>query len=83
MSLFLITCSRRVYEKGVLREECSDITHLWREDFVTFVIGCSFSFEDALLRSGLPVRHVEEGANVPMYRTTIPCTSAGTAYMGE
>ena len=44
---------------------------------MSFLIGCSFSFEEALLKSGVGVRHVEEGRNVPMYRTTIPCVESG------
>jgi uncharacterized protein YcsI (UPF0317 family) len=49
----------------------------WREDFVAFLLGCSFSFERALLQAGLPVRHIECGCNVPMYRTNILCEPAG------
>lgn len=49
----------------------------WQDDFVSFLIGCSFSFESALLDAGLPVRHIEEHCNVPMYKTNIPCTPAG------
>ncbi len=56
----------RVFHDGQLAEESTDITKLWREDFVTFVIGCSFSFEDALIRSGLTIRHIEQNRNVPM-----------------
>ncbi|MBP6683375.1 MAG: DUF1445 domain-containing protein, partial [Halioglobus sp.] len=58
-------------------EETSDITALWQNDLVTFALGCSFSFEEALLADGLEVRNVTEGANVPMYRTSIDCNSAG------
>ncbi len=54
-----------------------DSTTLWRNDFVTFVIGCSFSFEEALLRSGIPVRNIDQSKNVPMYRTNIPTDKAG------
>lgn len=68
----------RVYVRGILREECNDVAHLWREDFVSFLIGCSFSFEGELLAAGVPVRHIEEGRNVPMYRTNIPCAEAGS-----
>lgn len=57
----------RVFRDGVFSEEVTDISHLWSNDFVTFVIGCSFSFEDALIRSGLNIRHIEQGRNVPMY----------------
>ncbi len=47
------------------------------DDFVAFLIGCSFTFETALLKAGIPVRHIEEGRNVPMYRTSLACKSAG------
>ncbi|MBI2685582.1 MAG: putative hydro-lyase [Acidobacteria bacterium] len=66
-----------VYRHGVLVEELTDIAHLWRSDLVTFLLGCSFSFESAMQRAGLPVRHIEERCNVPMYRTNMPCTPAG------
>ena len=66
-----------VYEHGVLTGEYTDISHLWREDLVCFLIGCSFSFEGELLEAELPVRHIEEDRNVPMYVTNIPCKSAG------
>lgn len=71
--------SYRVWEHGVLVEEPSDATHVWREhpDLVTFLIGCSFTFESALREAGIPVRHSEAGRNVPMYETSIPCTPAG------
>lgn len=55
----------------------NDITHLYEDDMVGFLIGCSFTFETPLLRAGIPVRHIEEKRNVPMYRTNIPCQSAG------
>ena len=48
-----------------------------RQDLVSFLIGCSFSFESALLEAGIPVRQIEEGVNVPMYNTNIPCIPAG------
>ena len=67
----------RVYEHGVLTGEYTDVSHLWRDDLVSFLIGCSFSFEGELLEADLPVRHIEEGRNVPMYVTNIPCKSAG------
>jgi uncharacterized protein YcsI (UPF0317 family) len=67
----------RVYERGNLVEEPNDIRRWWRRDLVAFLLGCSFSFEEALQRAGLPVRHIDEGRNVPMYRTNIPCTPAG------
>ncbi|AJC80838.1 hypothetical protein IE4803_CH03672 [Rhizobium etli bv. phaseoli str. IE4803] len=69
--------SYRVFRDGRLAEEISDIRHIWRDDFVSFLIGCSFSFEWALLNAGIGVRHIELGSNVPMYRTNIDCVSAG------
>lgn len=67
----------RVWENGVLTGEFTEISHLWRDDFVYFLIGCSFSFEGELLAAGVPVRHIEEGKNVPMYLTNIDCEPAG------
>jgi uncharacterized protein YcsI (UPF0317 family) len=67
----------RVYRHGALAEEPTEITYLWREDLVAFLLGCSFSFEAAMLRAGLPVRHLEQRCNVPMFRTNLPCTPAG------
>lgn len=67
----------RVWRHGELVAEPTDIRDLWRDDLVSFVIGCSFSFEQALLDAGLPVRHIEQKRNVPMYRTNIATTPAG------
>jgi uncharacterized protein YcsI (UPF0317 family) len=67
----------RVFANGRLREERTDIARLWREDLVTFVIGCSFTFERALIDAGIPLRHVQQGRNVAMYRTTVPTVPAG------
>ena len=67
----------RVWRDGELSEEPTDIMAHWRDDLVAFVIGCSFSFEEALIADGLKIRHIEEGRNVPMYRTNVPCASAG------
>ena len=67
----------RVYRNGLLTEELTDVTPLWRNDLVAFLLGCSFSFEAAMQRAGLPLRHIEEGRNVPMYRTNVPCAPAG------
>lgn len=66
-----------VYRDGVMSEEITDVSKLWGDTFYTFIIGCSFSFEDAMQRAGLGIRHVEQGCNVPMYRTNVPCRSAG------
>ncbi|HEY2784075.1 MAG TPA: putative hydro-lyase [Fimbriiglobus sp.] len=67
----------RVWENGKLIEEPADVTSHWRNDLVGFVIGCSFTFENALMEAGVPVRHIEENVNVPMYRTSIACKPAG------
>jgi uncharacterized protein YcsI (UPF0317 family) len=67
----------RVYQRGELVGEPNDIRRSWRDDLVAFLLGCSFGFEDAMQRAGLPVRHIEEGRNVPMYRTTIATKPAG------
>ena len=69
----------RVYENGRLLSEPTDVSDYFaaRSDLVSFLIGCSFSFETALLEAGIPVRQIEEGVNVPMYNTNIPCASAG------
>lgn len=67
----------RVWRDGELVAEPTELTDFWRDDLVSFLIGCSFSFEEAMLAAGLPVRHIEQGRNVPMYRTTIPTTPAG------
>lgn len=67
----------RVWMQGGLIDEPTDILQYWRNDFVSFLIGCSFTFDAALLRAGLPVRHLEAELNVPMYRTSIACRSAG------
>jgi uncharacterized protein YcsI (UPF0317 family) len=67
----------RVYRDGEPDGEPTDVRGDWREDLVAFLIGCSFTFERALLAEGLPVRHVEQGVNVPMYRTSRECRPAG------
>lgn len=67
----------RVWKHGELVEEPAEVTKYWRDDLVAFVIGCSFSFENALIEACVPVRHIEEGVNVPMYRTNIACRPAG------
>ncbi|MCZ2722018.1 putative hydro-lyase [Marinomonas sp. 15G1-11] len=69
--------SYKVFHDGVFVEEVHDITSIWQDDLVTFVLGCSFSFEEPLIADGLEVRNITEGVNVPMYRTNIACRSAG------
>ena len=67
----------RVWRDGEVVEEPTDIMARWRDDLVAFVIGCSYSFEEALLADGLPIRHIERKLRVPMYRTNIACGEAG------
>lgn len=67
----------RIYRKGELAGEYTSVEEFWQDDFVSFLIGCSFSFEAGLLDVGVPVRQIEERCNVPMFKTNIPCTPAG------
>ena len=62
----------RIWRAGELVEEVTDISAYWQDDLVYFLIGCSFSFESELLQAGVPVRHIEEGRNVPMFNTNLP-----------
>mmetsp|Transcript_39722 Transcript_39722/g.64433 ORF Transcript_39722/g.64433 Transcript_39722/m.64433 type:complete len:270 (+) Transcript_39722:42-851(+) len=66
-----------VYSKGQLIEQVPDIKHLFRDDMVSFFLGCSFSFERALQEAGVPVRNIDEGRNVSMYITNRPCIRSG------
>ena len=68
----------RVWKKGVMVDEVSDISTLWRADLVTFVLGCSFSFEHSLIEAGIELRHVTEGKNVAMYKTNIQTVPSGS-----
>jgi uncharacterized protein YcsI (UPF0317 family) len=67
----------RVWLDGEVIDEPSDIMAHWRDDLVAFVLGCSFSFEEALMEEGLPIRHIERNVRVPMYRTNIACHPSG------
>jgi len=67
----------RVYRYGELIEEPTDLRAWWRDDLVAFLLGCSFTFESALLQSSVPIRHLELRCNVPMYRSNIMCKPAG------
>lgn len=69
--------SYRIYRNGILTDEVQDIDSYWTDDMTGFLIGCSFSFEQALMQNKIPVRHIEENRNVPMYKTSISCTKAG------
>jgi uncharacterized protein YcsI (UPF0317 family) len=67
----------RIWRDGVLADEPADLHKVWRDDLVTFVLGCSHSFEEALMSDGLALRHIETGVTVPMYRTNMACAPAG------
>jgi uncharacterized protein YcsI (UPF0317 family) len=67
----------RVWRNGELIDEPTDLNSFWRDDLVSFVIGCSFSFEEALMSDGLEIRNIACGCNVPMYRTSIETIPAG------
>lgn len=67
----------RVWEDGKLVAEPTDAVQYWRDDLVAILLGCSFSFEGALVEAGIPVRHMDMGRNVPMYITNIACSPAG------
>jgi uncharacterized protein YcsI (UPF0317 family) len=67
----------RIWRDGTLADEPADLMQWWRDDLVTFAIGCSFSFEHALVENGIELRHMTCGCNVPMYRTSIETTPAG------
>lgn len=70
----------RVWRDGILVEECNDIRSIWRDDLMTFILGCSFSFEQALIDDGIPLRHVQQGRNVAMFKTDIPTNPAGSFF---
>ncbi len=67
----------RIYEHGEMTAEVDDISEYWRDDLVSFLLGCSFSFETALVRAGIRMRHMDCGTNVPMFTTSIATQSAG------
>ncbi len=67
----------RIYRDGLLSEEVSSLTSIWQDDWVGFLLGCSFTFEHPLLAEGIPVRHIEQRSNVPMYISSLPCQEAG------
>ena len=68
----------RIYENGELKAELDTIEAYWRDDLVSFLLGCSFSFETAMVDAGIPLRHQQTGNNVAMYITNIATTPAGT-----
>jgi uncharacterized protein YcsI (UPF0317 family) len=67
----------RVYRHGMLAAEVDDITPYWRDDLVSFLLGCSFTFEHPLIAAGIRIRHIDLGINVPMFITNRACKPAG------
>ena len=67
----------RVFERGELVAEVNDVSEFWRDDLASFLLGCSFSFEAALIRAGIALPHFDRGGNTAMYKTSIPTTPAG------
>lgn len=67
----------RIYKRGELRQEVTDLLRHWNDDLVSFLLGCSFTFDDLLEKAEIPVRHREEGRNVSMYVTNRACAPAG------
>jgi uncharacterized protein YcsI (UPF0317 family) len=67
----------RLYEHGQIVKEVDSLLPYWRDDLVSFLLGCSFSFETAMVEAGIPLRHQDQGSNVAMYITNIPTTPAG------
>lgn len=67
----------RIFRQGVPAGHARQITDLWQQDFIAFLLGCSFTFEAAMRRAGIPVRHLDEDRNVPMYVSSITCRPAG------
>ena len=67
----------KVFEQGEFKTDAEDVSEYFNENMVSFLLGCSFSFENAMLAAGLPIRNLEEGKNVSMYITNKPCTPAG------
>lgn len=65
-----------IFINGEIKNTVSDIKHYWQDDFVTFILGCSFSFEDALIESGINIRNIEMNKNVSMYQTNIKAKSS-------
>jgi uncharacterized protein YcsI (UPF0317 family) len=67
----------RVFRHGEIETEPTDLHDIWRDDLVSFLLGCSFTFDAALQRAGVEVRHIREGKNVPMYVTNLACNPVG------
>lgn len=71
-----------IYEGGVMKREVQNLLDLWQDDWCTFLLGCSFTFDALLVEAGIPVRHLEQHSNVSMYETTLPLQPSG-AFQGK
>ncbi len=69
-----------IYRNGVMTERVNDASKYWQEGMTGFLLGCSFSFEEALMRAGIEIRHIAAGRNVPMYKTSIDTVRSGAFY---
>jgi uncharacterized protein YcsI (UPF0317 family) len=74
-----LACHRyAIYRDGLLEKQVTDVTEYWPKNAVAFLIGCSFSYDGALVEAGIPLRSAEAGKNVPMYKTALKCRPAGS-----
>lgn len=74
----------RIYKKGILTDEVTDLSGYWQDDYVAFLLGCSFSFESPMIEDGLDVRHITDHHNVPMYITTrMPFVHGAPIHLGN
>ncbi|RME82544.1 MAG: putative hydro-lyase [Planctomycetota bacterium] len=67
----------RLFQQGKGWKKIKSLEPFWKDSLQAFLLGCSFSFEEALAKDGIPLRHWEDGKNVSMYITNIPCKKAG------
>ena len=70
----------RVYESGAMTREIQDLRSVWQDDWCAFLLGCSFTFDSLLSEAGIPVRHLDQGCNVPMYETNRPLLPSGSFF---
>lgn len=76
--LFGCLCRYSIYRNGQLEREVTDVTAYWPEQSVAFLIGCSFSYDGALMDAGIPLKSAQQGKNVPMYKTSLKCRPSGS-----
>jgi len=66
-----------IWKDGCIYKEVAQISEYYSDDLVFFLLGCSFSFEQALASSGIRLRHIEMNKNVSMFNTDIPLKASG------